>query len=89
MSTNTTNYNLKKPSGNDFFDINDFNDNADIIDEEIKNVNIKVENLFTATQSALNTLDNNVSSINTSKASRIPIHINFFTALLPIPLLPE
>ena len=74
MSTNTTNYNLKKPSGNDFFDINDFNDNADIIDEEIKNVNIKVENLFTATQSALNTLDNNVSSINTSKANAADVY---------------
>lgn len=74
MSTNTTNYNLKKPSGNDFFDINDFNDNADIIDEEIKNVNIKVENLFTATQSALNALDNNVSSINTSKANAADVY---------------
>jgi len=32
----TTNYNLKKPSTTDFYNIEDFNDNADIIDQQMK-----------------------------------------------------
>lgn len=35
VATNTPNYNLKKPGVDDFYDIQDFNDNADIIDEEL------------------------------------------------------
>lgn len=35
MATNTPNYNLKKPDAEDFYDIQDFNDNADIIDTEL------------------------------------------------------
>lgn len=34
----TTNYNLNKPDPDDFYDIDDFNDNADIIDEELQNI---------------------------------------------------
>ena len=33
---NTVNYNLKKPGINDFYDVEDFNDNADIIDTALK-----------------------------------------------------
>lgn len=33
---NTTNYNLKKPDVDDFYNIQDFNDNADIMDAKIK-----------------------------------------------------
>lgn len=36
MATYTTNYNLKKPADSDFINIADLNDNADIIDEELK-----------------------------------------------------
>ncbi len=36
MATYTTNYNLKKPAENDFILVGDFNDNADIIDAELK-----------------------------------------------------
>lgn len=36
MATFTTNYNLKKPAASDFVDVEDFNDNADIIDAELK-----------------------------------------------------
>ncbi|MGE4214836.1 MAG: hypothetical protein AB7E42_08685 [Anaerotignaceae bacterium] len=36
MASYTTNYNLKKPEGTDFINIQDLNDNADIIDREIK-----------------------------------------------------
>ena len=32
MATNTPNYNLKKPASTDFYNIADFNGNADIID---------------------------------------------------------
>jgi len=37
MAELTENYNLKKPSDNDFYNIQDFNDNADIVDSEFKN----------------------------------------------------
>jgi len=36
MATYTTNYNLKKPADSDFINIADLNDNADIIDKELK-----------------------------------------------------
>lgn len=32
MATNTTNYNLIKPDATDFYDIDDFNKNADAVD---------------------------------------------------------
>lgn len=32
MASYTTNYNLKKPAAEDFYDVKDFNDNADAID---------------------------------------------------------
>ena len=36
MATNTVNYNLKKPDPSDFYNIADFNGNADIIDAQMK-----------------------------------------------------
>lgn len=36
MPTYTTNYNLKKPASDEFYNIQDFNDNADLIDVELK-----------------------------------------------------
>lgn len=36
MATKTTNYGLTKPAGSDYYNVNDFNDNADIIDEALK-----------------------------------------------------
>lgn len=40
----TSNYNLKKPEGTDVVNIDDFNDNADTIDQQLKNVdNSKVD----------------------------------------------
>ena len=35
----TKNYNLKKPDLNDFYNVNDFNDNMDAIDNELSNLN--------------------------------------------------
>jgi glycerophosphoryl diester phosphodiesterase len=43
MSTNTTNYNLVEPDGNEFYDVQVQNSNMDIIDEEIKNNSNKAE----------------------------------------------
>lgn len=37
MANYTPNYNLKKPSQEDFFDVDDFNSNADIIDTALNN----------------------------------------------------
>lgn len=39
MASNTINYGLTKPSDTDFYDIRVFNENADIVDQEIGNVN--------------------------------------------------
>lgn len=36
MSTSTTNYKLKKPSADDFYNVNDQNENMEIIDVELK-----------------------------------------------------
>ena len=36
MATNTPNYNLKKPAPSDFYNIADFNGNADIVDAQLK-----------------------------------------------------
>lgn len=43
MAEYTQNYNLKKPAEEDFYNVKDFNDNADIVDEELKAVNDKVD----------------------------------------------
>ncbi len=32
----TTNFNLKKPSSEDYYNVQDFNDNMDVLDEEVK-----------------------------------------------------
>lgn len=40
MASYTEQYNLKKPSYDDFCDVKDFNDNFDKIDTEIRNVNL-------------------------------------------------
>jgi len=39
----TPNYGLKKPAQIDFYDVDDFNHNADIIDEELKKVSNEIE----------------------------------------------
>jgi len=41
----TPNYNLKKPGQDDFYNIEDFNENADIIDVELKKLDEKIENI--------------------------------------------
>ncbi len=43
MSTTTKNYSLKKPEQEDFYNIDDFNENADIIDAQLKTLSDEVE----------------------------------------------
>ena len=43
----TTNLNLKKPTPEDFYNVQDFNDNMDIIDAEVKTAKDKADQAFT------------------------------------------
>ncbi len=43
MAVNTANYNLKKPSQEDFYNIEDHNGNMDIIDTQIKKIETELE----------------------------------------------
>lgn len=43
MSTTTENYGLKKPEQDDFYNIDDFNENADIIDSQLKTLSDEVK----------------------------------------------
>lgn len=42
MATYTTNYNLKKPAPTDFYDVADFNDNANKIDAALQGLKAKL-----------------------------------------------
>ena len=41
----TQNYNLKKPGQEDFYNVDDFNSNADIIDQKLKEIEDEIENI--------------------------------------------
>ncbi len=41
----TPNYGLKKPEQYDFYNVEDFNENADIIDEKLKEIEDGIENI--------------------------------------------
>ena len=57
----TTNYGLKKPEGSDVVNIDDFNYNADVLDNAIKEVKTKVDSLnLTANKSNNETTFNSV-----------------------------
>ena len=74
MSDYTKNYNLKKPYPDDFFDINDFNSNADIIDASLNNLN-----------NSINNLDEKIDSVSDDIANNISKNIEDFTeGILPI-----
>ena len=59
----TTNYGLKKPSGADAVNIDDFNYNADILDREIKSIRTKLDGL---NLTASNVKMSNGSTVETS-----------------------
>lgn len=71
MATNTPNYNLKKPSLNDFFNVQDLNDNIDIIDEELGKANEEIGNLIqnTYTKQQVDRFLNNIDESSYWKAS--------------------
>ena len=58
----TTNYSLKKPSGADVVNIDDFNYNADLLDSKIKTI----ENQSNTNKSNISTLQSEVSANKTS-----------------------
>ena len=41
----TKNYNLKKPSNEDFYNVEDFNSNVETVDNELKKVNDKADKI--------------------------------------------
>lgn len=43
----TTNYGLNKPDSEDFYDVEHFNDNMDVIDKELKETNTKIDDVVT------------------------------------------
>jgi hypothetical protein len=57
----TANYNLKKPEGTDTVNIEDFNNNADILDTEISSINEQIDTL-TAKDNLLSTQINNLAA---------------------------
>ena len=71
MSTNTNNYKLIKPAQEDFYNVDDFNNNADIIDSQLKAVSDKAEAALPATSytatdilNKLKTVDGNGSGLD-------------------------
>lgn len=65
MATNTSNYNLIKPGQDDFYDIDDFNQNADVIDAQLKNVNDKADNAQNTASYAATTAEDVQDTLNT------------------------
>ena len=69
MAANTTNYNLVKPSENEYYDINVNNSNLDIIDTEIKKINDKLNSVSTdAKSTSFDNSDNGMSATNVQDA---------------------
>ncbi|MCI1958582.1 MAG: hypothetical protein LKJ25_03040 [Clostridia bacterium] len=72
MATNTTNYNLKKPAQDDFYNVDDFNDNADIIDTQLKTNADAIDTANTNIESAntaIETANTNIAAANTTIAA--------------------
>lgn len=65
MAVNTANYNLKKPSQEDFYNIEDHNGNMDIIDTQIKRVETELEGHVGDTQSHVPHLGTTANNGNT------------------------
>ncbi len=68
----TTNYGLIKPNKNDYFNIDDFNGNADVIDQELKSQSDKLS-VVSATQVNDGSRIDTISSKQTSDSSRIEV----------------
>ena len=62
MATYTTNYQLKKPSAADYYNIKDFNDNADLIDSKLK-LGEDAKGLAESLQTAQQTMQTTVNGL--------------------------
>lgn len=63
MASYTPNYNLKKPAQDDFFDVDDFNGNTDILDTTIKNISDSIPSGGFPLEKSSTTIFNNDGSI--------------------------
>lgn len=69
MADQTINFNLKKPGQEDFYNVEDFNANADIVDAQLKILNDKTEaqtGSITTLQNELALLDEGLSNLSGS-----------------------
>lgn len=69
MAQHTTNYNLVKPTENEYYDINIHNGNMDTIDTELKNIKDSLEGLSTeAKDTNFDNSENSMTSTNVQDA---------------------
>ena len=86
MPTYTTNLNLKKPNGDEFYNIEDFNGNADLIDSAISKLygpsNININSSSASTYPNANNLKVGLTyfidrNINNTQVTNLPFYGNF------------
>lgn len=65
MAQYTPNYNLKKPDYSDVADVMDFNGNSDIIDITLKNLNVAIDELGTASSLDVGTTQGTIPVLST------------------------
>lgn len=69
----TTNYNLIKPGEEDFYRIDDFNKNADVIDQELRRVEKNIESAITEVRGAIEDIDfSEIHSALDQKVDKVP-----------------
>lgn len=69
MAQHTTNYNLVKPTENEYYDVNVQNGNMDTIDTELKNIKDSLEGLSTeAKDTNFDNSENSMTSTNVQDA---------------------
>ncbi|MBB6218648.1 hypothetical protein HNQ80_004822 [Anaerosolibacter carboniphilus] len=72
----TQNYNLKKPGQEDFYNVDDFNYNSDVVDAELKKLETEVVERPGPATIILNTYDKRVQSIMAKVASCLNFELN-------------
>lgn len=86
MPTYTTNLNLKKPNGDEFYNIADFNENADLIDAEVSKLygpsNVNINSSSVPTHSNANNLKVGLTyfidrNITNAQVSNLPSYGSF------------
>lgn len=77
MADFTPNYNLKKPLQEEFYDVDDFNGNADIIDTELKGLHDDIADLQGGTGLSDHIADTTAHFTATEKADNARKDLNF------------